>query len=1598
VSGDEYISYSQEIGWNITESAERTLALEGHSGSFNMKNMRISGEMRGEGTAKVYLVGSNGMRYLVLDEDAIAAEGLQSITAYVINVEEQMEELVDITAIEETNETADASTDEETAQEAEAEVERSITTVLEYATGTIWDADNDGVAYVEDGVVDLTVAQSVFNWQADESKLCTKWIISSLESGTDTTVCNGAADCCALAGVAPEEESWNEPLYIFHGKYSTTENNTVSSQVIFLNQSIGEETYLESTAGTTASLTVSFVERRVTSFEDICVETCTLPAGLTTTEYTLEFELGPDVILYIGNVTYSLENTTVESVADQVNATNATTTTNNASIEFVPEIKDSRGNRRGATVEFRDNRGRLQRQKAWAAKEARLAGITEDDSVTLTSGTYDVNINFTEPDNPVKRIEMNDVEISANLTDFINVDDVEETGEFSRYVEVYAIDPEAVNFTSAQVTVTAVGTKLHKCAEWDFESQTCTGSWVFLQSITPGMDYTFTLTPDDPGLAESNGTFFEDWESASIATNGWTSSGPGDDWYAHNWQPYAGTYIAYGEPNSGTEEILEVAVSTAGYENITFSFYAKTNGLDSGEYIAADWYNGTGWTNVLAETEDIADYTLYNYSLPSAADNNANLKIRFRCKSSSTNEICFVDNVQVDGTEGPANMSNPTIGSVTESSETVSEGDAVTITANVTDSDGVSSVWVELAGTNHTMTSGSGALENQTLNLSPDSEGSHESNTALYYAQAYDNNFDTSALLRWGNPKLVVATPAQSYLGDINNVTLHIETYSSVGQGFDYNVHWQDSSTEGTHHNYTGAARQTDQRSFDVTSERTWNWSDFADMEIHVELTTQNIYGYVREVWFEVQYEGVSDADLWQYSHNTTGMTGEVNYTIYANDTLSNEATPSTGSFTVSENVTINNIVMNSSEQPLNTTLEFIDESNTTVYNNTGLSHSLGLAKGRYKIKVRPLNHKVTEVRFKNFNSDDFNITQDINGLVDIDDPAANQGFNEIYALNPLLGSGASNDTMTVIATASSGSRILYKCADWNFTTQSCYGTWKAWQAITPGQQYTAVFLLGDPGIAEGNGTFFEGFESGNLSANNWTTSGAGVAWTVGDPESVPYAGSYNIRTENTGGESIVETDVDTTGYEDINFSFYAHTENMDGGEYVAADWYNGTGWTQLMSVQTIAAYTFYNYSLPSSADNNAGFKIRFRCSSDANNEDCEIDNVQVTGTSLANDTTPPASVTGLANQSSGSYWIYWNWTEPGDADYSQAIVYINGSNTANTSNNYYNATGLSSNTTYTITVHTKDTSGNVNDTDVNSTARTNESLFDDIPPSCVLESITPPNIEENSTGLFEAIVNCSDASGINLSRFVLTTTVYGLNSSGGENYWTIRPPANDKAASRPSVGVTEQILRADYSGEGHWHDILFADNFTYAASAEEHPKVNAINGSGWAALNYSWRVEPVAFRSFLYLDRASMEAEGKLTSQGAAYDHEFDIYTGRSLLVKIWDPESSKGAQNYSVAIFRNFNVQGTPADPLVAYYCNNSYDPTIGGSPAATSNCVYAGSLDETSINTIDYTSRNSSYSKQFYRITNGMMGTVKQHTYTTTQTKPTTSRNTA
>ncbi|MDY6964431.1 MAG: hypothetical protein SVM80_00465 [Halobacteriota archaeon] len=88
-------------------------------------------------------------------------------------------------------------------------------------------------------------------------------------------------------------------------------------------------------------------------------------------------------------------------------------------------------------------------------------------------------------------------------------------------------------------------------------------------------------------------------------------------------------------------------------------------------------------------------------------------------------------------------------------------------------------------------------------------------------------------------------------------------------------------------------------------------------------------------------------------------------------------------------------------------------------------------------------------------------------------------------------------------------------------------------------------------------------------------------------------------------------------------------------------------------------------------------------------------------------DTTPPASVTGLSNNTYAQTYINWVWTNPNDSDFSHVMVYIDSVWKTNTSSPSYNASGFSASESHTISTRTVDATGNINGTPVSHTATT---------------------------------------------------------------------------------------------------------------------------------------------------------------------------------------------------------------------------------------------------------------------------------------------------
>ena len=204
-------------------------------------------------------------------------------------------------------------------------------------------------------------------------------------------------------------------------------------------------------------------------------------------------------------------------------------------------------------------------------------------------------------------------------------------------------------------------------------------------------------------------------------------------------------------------------------------------------------------------------------------------------------------------------------------------------------------------------------------------------------------------------------------------------------------------------------------------------------------------------------------------------------------------------------------------------------------------------------------------------------------------------------------------------------------------------------------------------------------------------------------------------------------------------------------------------------------SYTFY-INLTGVADGLYSYQS-FASDSHGNNGQSELRIINV-------DATLPSSVSNLANQSSGETWIYWNWTNPSE-DFSIAIIYLNGTNVANTTNNYYNATGLIANQTYVLTVYTMDAIGNINNSNISSSATTKI----DVTAPLVLTT-NPSNGGALSAGttsytitlttdeVAECRYSASDDNWSNMTSMQTTNStthsvlISGLSDGGNYNYY----------------------------------------------------------------------------------------------------------------------------------------------------------------------------------------------------------------------------------
>ena len=413
------------------------------------------------------------------------------------------------------------------------------------------------------------------------------------------------------------------------------------------------------------------------------------------------------------------------------------------------------------------------------------------------------------------------------------------------------------------------------------------------------------------------------------------------------------------------------------------------------------------------------------------------------------------------------------------------------------------------------------------------------------------------------------------------------------------------------------------------TSE-TWNftidstlpsWSNLSEKPNDPAYYVPNQYYEFNITWYDynldtvwIEWDGTNytqeiSNDSNVYTFNRTNLlVGVHNYNWYANDTFGQISSISQNyTILALPDYTINCTLKDGEGNKINSSVTIYNSSDAVIYSNNNSFYFTFDGTQKYKIEV--------DVDYPNFNKfwllGVFNNTNS--------SPSIKIG-NNIEKKHHILDPSSLNYDHLVwqVQPFDSEDGIFFKCfGNYNFTTSACEGTWEPWYNIKGPGFVNYTFKSGDPALSEGDGLFFEDWETNNLSTNNWTVTGPGNPWVVSITNNI--AGVYSARTINTNGETNLTTIVSTEGYQNITFSYLRDTRALDVGvDYLSVYWYNGTDWIWLETTDTHIIGGSASWNLTSDANNNPYLKIRFVCSTNHPVEQCIVDNIQVNGTALA--------------------------------------------------------------------------------------------------------------------------------------------------------------------------------------------------------------------------------------------------------------------------------------------------------------------------------------------------------------------------------------------
>ncbi len=296
-------------------------------------------------------------------------------------------------------------------------------------------------------------------------------------------------------------------------------------------------------------------------------------------------------------------NITTITIANLVNETNITKAVINATEEIASNISEKLN---------------IKKSKGEKIKYNIIKDDENDTEIDLT-GTH------------IKKIKFHNLNKNKILD--LGVEDLPTDGSIGIVAkQAYVIDPTALEFDNATVTVTAKGRVLLKCKDWNFIVQQCFGEWVVLRTdLMPGQDYDVTIDVADPAFIETSEAV-----SVSVAPIDFTS-------FVVAWVDAVQTDVSFRVMATNGSVILNTVD-------------ADTT-VDTGSKVSVSMINSThfvlGWIDGPSNDATFAVYNTTGSLKTGPTDSDANVGINADVSVTDMGDrfaICFADATDSDAT------------------------------------------------------------------------------------------------------------------------------------------------------------------------------------------------------------------------------------------------------------------------------------------------------------------------------------------------------------------------------------------------------------------------------------------------------------------------------------------------------------------------------------------------------------------------------------------------------------------------------------------------------------------------------------------------------------------------------------------------------------------------------------------------------------------------------------------------------------------------------------------------------------------------------------------------------------------------------------